>query len=120
MLGYLLKRSVTEELLIAIRAASRDETYLSPEVASQVLDDYLAGKSLSEGDTLFEQLSSREREVLKLIAEGNTNREIAELMTISIKTVEKHRANLMAKLNVRDLAGLIRIAIKHGLIFLND
>lgn len=120
VLGYLLKRSVAEELLIAIRAASRDETYLSPEVASQVLDDYLAGKSPSGGDTLFEQLSPREREVLKLIAEGNTNREIAELMTISIKTVEKHRANLMAKLNVRDLAGLIRIAIKHGLIFLND
>ena len=68
----------------------------------------------------FDRLSPREREVLKLIAEGYTNKAVAETMHVSIKTVEKHRANLMAKLNVQDLAGLIRIAIKHGLIFLDE
>ena len=118
--GYLLKRSVSEELLIAIRAVSRGETYLSPEVASLVLGDYLSGKGLAGSESLFEKLSPREREVLKLVAEGYASREIAELMTISVKTVEKHRANLMSKLAVRDLAGLIRIAIKHGLIFLDE
>jgi len=73
---------------------------------------------VSEG--AFDQLSTREREVLKLVAEGNTNKDIAELIHLSVKTVEKHRANLMRKLDVQDLAGLIRVAIKHGLIFLDE
>lgn len=114
--GYLLKNSVVEELLLAIRAAGRGEIYLSPAISEIVVSDLMAGQSASP----FEQLSAREREVLKLIAEGATNKTIAEAMNISIKTVEKHRTNLMSKLNVHDLVGLVRIAIKHGLIFVNE
>lgn len=114
--GYLLKNSVVEELLLAIRAAGRGEIYLSPAISEIVVSDLMTGQSASP----FEQLSAREREVLKLIAEGATNKTIAEAMNISIKTVEKHRTNLMSKLNVHDLVGLVRIAIKHGLIFVNE
>jgi DNA-binding NarL/FixJ family response regulator len=117
--GYLLKRSVMEELLLAVRAAYSGELYLSPAISDTVLTDYLAGQVELEGEDVFDQLSAREREVLQLIAEGYTNKAIAQAMNISIKTVEKHRANLMVKLNVQDLAGLIRIAIKQGLIFLD-
>jgi DNA-binding NarL/FixJ family response regulator len=118
--GYLLKRSVMEELLLAVRAAYRGELYLSPAVSDAVLNDYLTGRGELEPESAFDQLSSREREVLQLIAEGYTNRAIAQAMHISIKTVEKHRANLMVKLNVQDLAGLIRVALRHGLIFFED
>jgi DNA-binding NarL/FixJ family response regulator len=108
-----------EELLLAVRAAYSGELYLSPAISDTVLTDYLAGQVELEGEDVFDQLSAREREVLQLIAEGYTNKAIAQAMNISIKTVEKHRANLMVKLNVQDLAGLIRIAIKQGLIFLD-
>jgi DNA-binding NarL/FixJ family response regulator len=118
--GYLLKRSVVEELLLAIRAAMRGEIYLSPAVSQMMMTDFLAGQSAAEAASPFDQLSVREREALKLVAEGATNKAIAEVMQISIKTVEKHRTNLMTKLNVHDLAGLIRIAIKHGLISLDE
>lgn len=114
--GYLLKRSVTEELLIAIRAANRDETYLCPAVTDYVLNEWRDGRENMEP---IERLSPREREVLKLIAEGYTNKEIAERMAISVKTVEKHRANLMDKMEVTALADLVRLAIKYGLIFLD-
>jgi DNA-binding NarL/FixJ family response regulator len=118
--GYLLKRSVVEELLLAIRAAMRGEIYLSPAISQMMMTDFLAGQSAAEAVSPFDQLSAREREALKLVAEGATNKAIAEAMQISIKTVEKHRTNLMTKLNVHDLAGLIRIAIKHGLISLDE
>jgi DNA-binding NarL/FixJ family response regulator len=115
--GYLLKRSVTEELLLAIRAAVRGEIYLSPAISSSVVADFLTQPQ--EADP-FDRLSPREREALKLIAEGYTNTAVAQAMSISVKTVEKHRASLMDKLNVHDLAGLIRTAIKHGLVFLDE
>jgi DNA-binding NarL/FixJ family response regulator len=118
--GYLLKRSVVEELLLAIRAAIRGEIYLSPAISQMMMTDFLAGQSAVEVASPFDQLSAREREALKLVAEGATNKAIAEAMQISVKTVEKHRTNLMTKLNVHDLAGLIRIAIKHGLISLDE
>jgi DNA-binding NarL/FixJ family response regulator len=118
--GYLLKRSVVEELLLAIRAAVRGEIYLSPAISQMMMTDFLAGQSAAEVANPFDQLSAREREALKLVSEGATNKVIAEAMQISVKTVEKHRTNLMTKLNVHDLAGLIRIAIKHGLISLDE
>jgi len=118
--GYLLKRSVVEELLLAIRAAIRGEIYLSPAISHMIMTEFLAGQSTIAAASPFDQLSTREREALKLVAEGATNKVIAEAMHISIKTVEKHRTNLMTKLNVHDLAGLIRIAIKHGLISLDE
>ena len=112
--GYLLKRSVSEELLIAVRAAYRGEAYLSPEIAHTVMDSFLAQGS--EVADPFDQLTLREREVLQLVAEGHTNNEIAGILTLSVKTVEKHRGNVMAKLDVHDLAGLVRVAIQHGLV----
>jgi DNA-binding NarL/FixJ family response regulator len=118
--GYLLKRSVTEELLLAVRAASRGETYLSPEVSDIIVDDFLVHQIETEKASPFNQLTPREREVVQLIAEGYTNSGIARLLNISIKTVERHRANLMAKLDVHDVAGLTRVAIELGLIFVDE
>jgi DNA-binding NarL/FixJ family response regulator len=118
--GYLLKRSVTEELLLAIRAANRGEIYLSPAISGSIVAEFLTLHAGAEASSPFERLTPREREVLQLISEGHTNSAIAQILTISVKTVEKHRANLMSKLKVRDLVGLIRVAIKHGLILLDE
>ncbi len=115
--GYLLKRSVSEELLLAVRAAARGETYLSPAVSHVAVDALRQGKRPDDGG-LLERLSPRERQVLQLVAEGRSNGEIARTLGVSKKTVEKHRASLVGKLGVRDLAGLIRLALKEGLIFL--
>ncbi len=117
--GYLLKQSVTEELLLAIHAASRGETFLSPAISGIVLDDFLSRRSDSQGLSPLDRLTPREREVLQLIAEGHTNVQMAKILNISVKTVERHRASLMNKLDVHDIAGLTRVAIKHGLIFLD-
>jgi DNA-binding NarL/FixJ family response regulator len=118
--GYLLKRSVTEELLLAIRAASRGEIYLSPVISRSIVADYLTLQKDADACSPFERLTPREREVLQLIAEGHTNNAIAQILKLSVKTVEKHRSNLMSKLNVHDLAGLMRAAIKHRLVFLGE
>jgi DNA-binding NarL/FixJ family response regulator len=118
--GYLLKRSVREELLLAIRAASRGEIYLSPAISRSIVADLLTLQTDADASSPFEWLTSREREVLQLISEGHTNKAIAQVLKVSVKTVEKHRANLMSKLNVHDLAGLIRVAIKHGLVLLDE
>jgi DNA-binding NarL/FixJ family response regulator len=115
--GYLLKRSVTEELLLAIRAASQGEIYLSPAISRPIVAGLLTLQADTDASSPFERLTSREREVLQLISEGHTNKAIALVLKVSVKTVEKHRANLMSKLNVHDLAGLIRVAIQHGLVF---
>lgn len=115
--GYLLKHSIADELPLAIRAASQGQVYLSPAISESVLTTLMTPGARDIPEEAGELLSAREREVLQLIAEGYTNNAIAEALTISVKTVEKHRANLMAKLDVHDLPGLIRTAIKHGLIF---
>jgi DNA-binding NarL/FixJ family response regulator len=117
--GYLLKQAVTEELLLAIRAAYRGEVYLSPAITRYALGDHVGGKNADVTETPLDQLSTREREILKLIAEGNSNRNVAEMLTISVKTVETHRANIMSKLEVHDVTGLVRMAIKYGLISLD-
>ncbi len=118
--GYVLKKSVAEELLLAIRAAGRGETYLSPAVSEYVVADFLAGHRAAEEPDPIERLTPREREVLQLIAEGYTNRQMAKAMSISVKTVEKHRRNLMSKLDIHDIAAATRLAIKYGLIFVDD
>ena len=115
--GYLLKCSVMEELLLAVRAAKRGETYLSPAISGAIVADYLASQSSPALHSPFEQLTQREREVLQLICEGHTNTGIAQTLQISVKTVEKHRANIMAKLDVHNIAGLVRAAIRYGLVF---
>lgn len=114
--GFVLKRAVTEELLLAVRAAARGETFMSPGISQILLDDIRQDSA----ETLFDALTAREREVLQLIAEGQTNNQIAKTLTISTKTVEKHRARCMSKLGVNDLASLIRTAIKHRLVILES
>lgn len=118
--GYVLKQAVAEEIILAIHAAVRGETYLSPAVSSILIDSTIRGRPLGESGDAFDQLSLREREVLQLLAEGHTNAEIATILILSEKTVEKHRAAIMDKLGIRNLAGLVRIAIRHGLVSLND
>jgi two-component system response regulator NreC len=117
--GYLLKNAVTDELLLAIRAASQGQMFLSPTISDSVLTMLMSPpdeKAISAADLL----TPREREVLHLVSEGYTNSAIAETLSISIKTVEKHRSNLMSKLEVNDLASLIREGIKQGLILLDE
>lgn len=118
--GYLLKWSVVEELLLAIRAACRGETFISSQLSGVFLADVLAQKSDPDKRSPYGRLSAREIQVLKLIAEGCTNNAIAQAMEISVKTVEKHRKSLMAKLDVHDTAALVRLALKHGLVFLDE
>jgi DNA-binding NarL/FixJ family response regulator len=115
--GYLLKRSVSDELLLAIRAACRGEVYLSPAISDSVMSLLMAPPGTEPPDSMADLLTPREQEVLQLIAEGHTNSAIADILTISVKTVEKHRSNLMGKMEVDDLPTLIRKAMKHGLIF---
>lgn len=113
--GYVLKSSVSEELIRAVRAVSNGQTYLSGPISAiveSVTHPYPAGK---DGDPLS-NLSPREKEILQLIAEEHTSGEIAKMLVISEKTVEKHRAKLMEKLSVRNLAGLVRLAVKYRLV----
>jgi DNA-binding NarL/FixJ family response regulator len=114
--GYLLKDAVTEELMLAVRSAVQGRVYLSPTISDSVMNLLLTPPD-STMNSIADQVSLREREVLQLIAEGHTNTAIAETLSISVKTVEKHRSNLMAKLEVNDLASLIRVAVRYGLIF---
>jgi DNA-binding NarL/FixJ family response regulator len=113
--GYVTKTSAGEELLLAIRTVARGETYLSTVISSIVLESTSNPNTLQSDDPL-QLLSPREKEVLQLIAEEHTSSEIGKMLFISEKTVEKHRANLMEKLHVRNLAGLVRLAIKYGLV----
>ena len=116
--GYILKKSITEQLFTAISAASTRRFYLSPELNKIVDFDTLRLNGHPSQYDEYDRLTSREREVCQLIADGNTNNEIAHRLGISIKTVEKHRANLMEKLCVQDVASLVREAIKNGIVFL--
>lgn len=114
--GYLLKDAVTEELLLAVRSVSQGKMFLSPTISDTVMTMLLSPSDAS-AERVADLLTAREREVLQLVAEGHTNSDMADILSISVKTVEKHRANVMSKLQVNDLASLIREAIKQGLIF---
>lgn len=116
--GYVLKGSVAGDLLAAVRQLNQNEIYLSPEVSAHMDLDEEALSSGSGPSAALERLSPREREIFKLIAEGHTNRQIAGMLYISIKTVEKHRANLMGKLGVHDTASLVRKAVELKMIFI--
>ncbi|MBN1259552.1 MAG: response regulator transcription factor [Anaerolineae bacterium] len=111
--GYLLKDAGPDELEHAVRSAAQGEVYLSPPISKQVAQ-YVrrTGKETSP----FDSLTSRQREVLQLIAEGHTNRKIAQLLGVGVKTVESHRANLMKRLDIHDTAGLVWFAIQNGLV----
>jgi DNA-binding NarL/FixJ family response regulator len=117
--GYLLKDAVTEELMLAVRSVSQGKIFLSPTISDSVMSMLISPPS-SQAETAVDLLTPREREVLQLVSEGHTNSAIADILSISVKTVEKHRANLMTKLEVNDLASLIRESIRRGLIILED
>ena len=112
--GYLLKGASSEELLNAIRAVHQGGVYLYPTMARKLIGDYLKKQKESAADP--ERLTPRERQVLRLIAEGKTNREIAEEFVLSINTVQTHRLHLMEKLNLHNRAELIKYAVQRGLI----
>ena len=114
--GYVLKSSVSDELLWAVRAVAKGQTYLSSPISEIVVESAMNPRSTSQDGDPLSNLSPRENEILQLIAEEHTSGEIAKLLFISEKTVEKHRARLIDKLNVRNLAGLVRLAVKYRLV----
>ena len=114
--GYVLKEAHSNELLTAIRHVLNGHQYLSPSISGTVIDRLLDGEKPSVIRPAWETLSQRERQILKLVAEGYRNKEIADLLCISIKTVEKHRSNLMEKLDLHDVASLTALAAEKGLI----
>jgi DNA-binding NarL/FixJ family response regulator len=114
--GYVLKSSVSDELLWAVRAVASGKTYLSTPISEIVVESAInPHTALQDGDPLS-NLSPREKEIMQLIAEEHTSAEIGKILFISEKTVEKHRTKLMEKLNVRNLAGLVRLAVKYHLV----
>ena len=114
--GYLLKKAVGSDLITAIRAVSRGELYLHPSITSEVVAGYLRrGKQVIVKDP-YEKLTDREKQVLKLIAEGHTHKEIAELLNISVKTVIAHQTNISEKLDMHTKSDLIKFAIQKGII----
>ena len=112
--GYMLKDADASELSLAIKAAMRGEIYLSPAISRQIVAGYV--QRTGAGDDPLGRLSARQRETLRLIAEGRSTQEIAVQLQISVKTVEKHRAQLMERLEIYDVAGLVRYAIRVRLI----
>jgi DNA-binding NarL/FixJ family response regulator len=114
--GYLLKDATHAELVMAIKKVLGGKHYISSEISEKVIEGYLEGRKKLKSKTSFETLTSRERQILKLIAEGYKNKEIADDLCISIKTVEKHRANLMEKLDLHNAQALTAFAIERGLV----
>jgi two-component system response regulator NreC len=117
--GYLLKTVDRDDLLAAIRAVVRGGRVLQPTALEAVLDDYLQRVREPSSRHYAVELTAREREVLKLIAEGNTNQDIAELLCLSRKTVETHRSNIMDKLDLHKVTDLVKYAIREGLVGLD-
>ena len=109
--GYLLKDAIDQELLTAVRAVAGGEGYLSPSVSESVLSDYR--KHVTDPIDL---LSSREREILQMLAEGKTNKEVAQVLNISVYTVDAHRGRIMEKLNLHSIGEMVRFAMRNGLI----
>jgi two-component system, NarL family, response regulator NreC len=114
--GYVLKDADRDELTTATKKVLEGKRYLSPDISGKVIEGYLEGKNALRKKTSWDTLTPREREILKLIAEGYKNKEMAEALFISSKTVQKHRANLMEKLDLHNTAALTVFAIEKGLI----
>jgi len=114
--GYVPKRAAPEELLTAIRTAALGEVYLYPSLAKLLVKDYLSQEHTLENKLALDGLTDREQEVLSLLADGATNENIADTLVISPKTVERHRENIMNKLNLHSRAELVRYAIRKGII----
>ncbi len=114
--GYVIKDATHNELMLAIQCLLEGKSYLSPSVSDKVIEGYLEGKKQLKSSTSWDTLTQREREVLKMIAEGYKNKAIADYLCISAKTVEKHRANLMKKLDLHNVSSLTAFAMDKGLI----
>jgi two-component system response regulator NreC len=124
--GYVIKRTAAADLLAAVRAIARGESFLSPSVAHALVADYTerslhtakhaAARAQGAASDSYSTLTSREREVLQLVAEGHTNQEIADRLSLSVKTVQSHRAAVMEKLGLRDVTHLVRYAVRRGIV----
>jgi DNA-binding NarL/FixJ family response regulator len=122
--GYIIKRTAAADLLAAVRAVARGDSFLSPSVAHALVRDYTGRgaraaepeNAMPAGGDRYDALTGREREVLKLVGEGYTNQEIADRLSLSIKTVQSHRAAVMEKLGLRDVTHLVRYAVRRGLV----
>ena len=114
--AYLLKDSAEADLGRAILAVKEGKSFFSPAVSKVLLEDYMRKLARSGAEDSFDLLSAREREILQLVAEGNSSKEVANLLNLSVHTVETHRSNLMQKLNLRGLPELILYAVRKGLI----
>jgi DNA-binding NarL/FixJ family response regulator len=113
--GYLLKESAGIEVVNAVRAVHTGQRYLSQKISDTMIDDYIRQRQAAQAKSPLARLSLRERQVLQLVAEGKSSAEIADILSLSLKTVETYRSRLMHKLGISDLPGLVRFAIQHGL-----
>ncbi len=114
--GYLLKKAVGSDLITALKAIGRGELYLYSSITTEVVAGYLSGDAPAPEEDVYEKLSDREKQVLKLIAEGYTHKEIADMLSISVKTVIAHQTNISEKLDIHARTGLIKFAIQKGII----
>ncbi|MEW6739332.1 MAG: response regulator [Nitrospirota bacterium] len=114
--GYLLKKAVGSDLIAALRAINRGELYLHSSITSEVVAGYLGKDRQTMVEDPYEKLTDREKQVLKLIAEGYTHKEMAELLNISVKTVIAHQTNISEKLDIHSRSGLLKFAIQRGII----
>lgn len=114
--GYCLKDASRDELLIAIKSVLNGKTYISPGISEGIMVGYLEGKKIIKGSTAWDSITQREKDVLKLIGEGYRNKKIADFLNISVKTVEKHRANVMKKLDLHNVSALTAYAIEKKLV----
>jgi two-component system response regulator NreC len=114
--GFISKTAASTELATGIRSVYRGDSFLSPSVARFLVEDYQQVASMKESQDPYEQLTNREREVFKLVAEGHTTQEIAAMLVLSPKTVERHKTNLMAKLDIHNRTELVKYALRKGII----
>ena len=118
--GYLIKKTAPKELVTAIHAVHQGDSYLSPSISKVVIEGYIQQSVKKDMEDNYEKLTDRERQILQMISEGFSNREIAERLVISIKTVNNHRINLMDKLDIHNTAKLVKYAIRKGVISLDE
>lgn len=114
--GFISKTAASSELVAGIRSVHRGDSFLSPSVARFLIEDYQQIASMKGSQDPYEQLTNREREVLKLVAEGHTTQEIAAMLVLSPKTVERHKTNLMSKLDIHNRTELVKYALRKGII----
>ncbi len=113
--GYILKESAGDDVIKAVRAVRAGQVFLCSEISEAVVSDYIRNREIAEADGPLASLSEREREILQLVVEGKSSAKIAEILFLSVKTVETYRSHLMQKLGISDLPSLVKFAIQHGL-----